>query len=109
MKELELKEKEKLEIVANQKKQIEHEYIGLIVPYDGHKMWEIEIATGNIKEAKYSNTTFNAFGENKKEIIVKEGFLYVSALNQKNAFKKAIKGVPSGKKINPQPMKLIKF
>jgi len=107
--ELELKDREKLEVVANQKKQIEHELIGFLVPHNGHKIWEIEVATGNIKEAQYSSNTYKAFGENKKEIIVKDGCLYVSALNKKNAFKKAMEGKPSGKKINENPLALFKF
>lgn len=107
MKELELKDKEKLEVVANQQKQIEHQLVGYLMPYNGHKVWEINIETGEIAEAKYSNSSYKAFGENKKEIIIKDGFYYVSALNQKNAFKKAIKGTPSGKQMNTDPMRLI--
>ena len=107
MKELELKDKEKLEVVANQKKQIEHQLVGYLMPYNGHKVLEINIETGEIAEAKYSNSSYKAFGENKKEIIIKDNFYYVSALNQKNAFKKAIKGTPSGKQINTDPMRLI--
>jgi len=107
--ELDLKSKEKLEVVANQQKQIEHELMGFLVPYNGHKVWEIEVATGNIKEAQYSSNTYKAFGENKKEIVVKDGFIYVAALNQKNAFKKAMNNKPSGKKINENPLQLIKF
>ena len=107
MKELELKDKEKLEVVDNQKKQIEHELVGYLMPYNGHKVWEINIETGEIAEAKYSSNSYKAFGENKKEIIIKDNFYYVSALNKKNAFKKAIKGTPSGKQMNTNPMRLI--
>ena len=92
MKELEIISKDKTEIVANQKKQVEHQLIGRMIPYNGHKIWEINIETGEISEAKFSNNTYMAFGENKKEILVKKHCVYISALNKKNALKKADKG-----------------
>jgi len=107
MKELELKDKEKIEVVANQKKQIERELVGYLMPYNGHKVWEINIETGEIDEAKYAVANYDVFGENKKEIVIKDGFYYVSALNKQNAYKKAIKGTPSGKQMNTNPMRLI--
>jgi len=105
----ELKPETQLEVVVNQQKQIEHEFMGFLVPHSGHKIWELEVATGIIKEAKYSSNTYKAFGENKKEIIVKEGCMYASALNPKNAMRKIMQGKPSGKRINTNPMQLIKF
>lgn len=106
MKEIELKPQTQLEIVANQKKQIEHELIGHIIPYNGHRIWEVNLSTKEVNEAKYANTTYNAFAENKKEVIIKQGFVYVSALNKKNALIKAMKGTISGKEINQNPLKL---
>jgi hypothetical protein len=45
-------------------------------------------------------------GENKKEIIIKDGLAYVSALNRKNALKKFKKGKLGGKEIDREPLKL---
>ena len=107
MKELEIKQKDKLEISVKQQKQIEKKFIGDILPYNGHKIWKINKETLEIEEAKYTNTTYNISGENKKEIIVVDGFEYVSALNKKNALKLYSKGKVGGKEIIKQPLKLI--
>jgi hypothetical protein len=87
MKELEEKQKTKLEISVKQQKQIEHELIGKLHPKSGHKIFKINIETLEVDEAKYSNATYHLSAENKKEIIIEKGFQYVCALNKKNALK----------------------
>jgi hypothetical protein len=87
MKELEEKQKNKLEISVKQQKQIEHELIGKLHPKAGHKIFKINIKTLEVNEAEYSNVTYHLFAENKKEIIIENGFQYVCALNKKNALK----------------------
>lgn len=106
MKELELKKSDKTEVVANQKKQIEHELIGKIIPHEGHVIWQINKETLEIDRAKYSNATYVFGGENKREIITKDGFAYVSALNKKNALRKYKSGKDGGKHIDPEPLKI---
>lgn len=106
MKDLEFKQKNKLEVTINQKKQIEKRFIGDVIPYNGHKIWKINKETLKVEEAKYTNTTYNISGENKKEIIVIEGFEYVSALNKKNALKLFSKGKFGGKEVIEDPLKL---
>jgi len=44
------------------------------------------------------------FGENKKEIIVKDGFVYIAALNKKNALKKYNKGSNGGKQLGNEKL-----
>ena len=44
--------------------------------------------------------------ENKKEIIIKQGYEYVSALNKKNALRKYRKGDNGSKKILDEPYEL---
>jgi len=90
MKELELKEK--IDVSVKKQKQVEHQLIGKIIPHENHSMWEINNETHEVKKAQYSNTTYQAFAKNQKEIIVKKGFSYVSALNKKNALKQFLKG-----------------
>jgi hypothetical protein len=104
MKEIEVKQKDKLEISIKQKKQVEKKLIGDIIPHNGHKIYKINKETLEIEEAKYINTTYNISGENKKEIIVIDGFEYVSALNKKNALKLFAKGKVGGKEIIEQPL-----
>jgi hypothetical protein len=107
MKEIELNNADKLEISVKQKKQIEKKFIGDIVPHNGHKMWKINQETLEIEEVKYSNTAYQIGANNKKEILVLDGFWYVSALNKKNALKLFIKGKIGGKEIDKNPLKFI--
>ena len=106
MKELEVKPKDKLEISIQQKKQIEKKLIGDIVPNNGHKIWKINEETMEVEEAKYLNNAFIIGTENKKEILITNGFFYVSALNKKNALKLYRKGKVGGKDIDKDPLKL---
>ena len=53
MKELELKNTYGVEISVKQKKQVEHELIGKIIPHDGHKIWKINNDTNEVEEAKF--------------------------------------------------------
>lgn len=102
MKELELKIKTELSV--KQKKQIEHELIGKIIPYEGHIIWQINKETLEIEKAKFSNATYVYGSEIKKEIIIKDGFVYISALNKKNALKKHNLGKNGGKEIDKEPL-----
>lgn len=105
MKETEFKKHDtNIEVSIKKQKQIQHQFIGDIIPYDGHKIWEINIETLEVKEAKFTNTTYQMFGENKKEIIAKEGFVYVAALNKKNALKKYNKGSDGGKQLGKESL-----
>jgi len=106
MKELELKKEDKLEVSIKQKKQVEHQLTGKIVPHEGHTIWRINNDTLEIKKAEFSNATasYHSGGENKLEIITKQGYTYVSALNKKNALKKFKQGVNGSKKINEEPL-----
>lgn len=106
MKEIELKIKDKTEVSIKQKKQVEKKLIGDIVPNNGHKTWKINKETLEIEEAKYLNTAFHIGKENKREILVTDGFEYVSALNKKNALKLFAKGKVGGKEIIENPLTL---
>ena len=106
MKELELKTETKIEVSVNKKKQVEHELIGEIEMYDGHTIWQINNETLEVEKAKFSNATYHFAGDNRKEIIVKQGYSYVSALNKKNALRKFKQGRNGGKPIDKEPLKL---
>ncbi len=106
MKELELKNETKIEISVKQKKQVEHELIGKIIPHEGHIIWQINKETLEIGEAKFSNATYHLGGENKKEVMTKDGYAYVSALNKKNALRKYKQGKNGSKPINEEPLSL---
>lgn len=95
----EIKPKIKDDIELNVKKQNEKEYtfIGNLIPHEGHTIWEINNETLEINKAKFISSTYYMFGDNKKEISVKQKCSYVSALNEKNALIKYKKGVNGGK------------
>lgn len=109
MKELEVKQKDKMELSVQQKKQIEHELISKIIPHENHVIWQINKETLEIEKAKFSNATYVLGGENKKEIIIKDGFAYVSALNKRNALKKHKNGSNGSKNIDSNPLKIKLF
>ena len=92
MKQLNINQESKIEISIKQQKQKELEFIDKIIPHDGHVIWEINKETLEVSKAKFSNATYNLIGDNKKEIIVKQGFAYVSALTKKTALKKFKEG-----------------
>ena len=106
MNELEIKQKDKLEVTIKQQKQVEKKLISEIVPHNGHKIWKINKETLEIEEAKYLNTSFYIGKENKKEILVTDGFEYVSALNKRNALKLYNLGKTGGKEIIENPLKI---
>jgi hypothetical protein len=106
MKELELKNETKIEISVKQKKQVEHQLIGKIIPFEGHTIWQINNETLEIEKAEFSNATYHFIGENKKEIITKKGYTYISALNKKNALKKYNQGTNGSKPINEKLLNL---
>lgn len=109
MKDIELNFKEKTEISVQQKKQVEKQLIGVLKPYSGHSIFEINVDTLEVNCPKFTSYTFS-IGENhsNKELIVREGFAYVCALNEKNALKKHLKG-ENGSKRSKNPLKLNMF
>jgi hypothetical protein len=106
MKETELNFKEKTEISVQQKKQVEKELVGVLKPHSGHSVFEINLETLVIEKAKFTEYTF-VIGQNHNnhELIVKGGYAYVCALNEKNALKKYLKG-DNGSKGSKNPLKL---
>lgn len=95
MKELETpnKQKPETELSVQMKQQKEFKLIGSQKYHNGHKCWEYNTETKEIKEAEYERTDieWNKVGELKhrsKRVIVKENCIYVTALNKQNALKK---------------------
>jgi hypothetical protein len=95
MKELQLKDKlAKQEIVAQQEKQFEQVYQGSLKPHQGHTLFEINTKTGEIAKAQFETTDIQwedaVYGKisKKRKCIVKPDYVYISALNVKNALKK---------------------
>lgn len=109
MKEFEgvFQEKDKMELSIQKKQQKEKEFVGKIIPHAGHKVYEINNKTLEVELAKYELKTFIIGGNhNNPEIIIRNGFSYVSALNQKNALKKYKQGINGSKELIKNPLKI---
>jgi hypothetical protein len=102
-----LTEKEKIEISVKQKKQIEKELIGNIIPHNNHTLWEINNETLSIKKAEFIKQPI-VFGEKEpqKQVLQRDGYSYVSALNKANALKKFNQGKNGSKEIDVNKYKL---
>ena len=70
-----IRQETKTEVSVKQKKQVEHQLIGNIIPHDGHTVWQIDMLTGKIEKAKFSSATYHLGGENKKEVIIKDSLV----------------------------------
>lgn len=99
----------RIEVNVKKEKEVQYELIDKIIPYNGHTVWEINKQTLEIKKAEWYNTNYVIGGENKKELVVKKGYAYVSALNEKNALKKYKSGKSGTKQINKEVLPLFKL
>jgi len=65
--------------------------IGTLKPNKGHKCFEINTMTNEICEAEFFDDVVSMFSssyERRKKLKIKEGCVYVTALNKENAMKK---------------------
>ena len=68
--------------------------LGVIKPHKGHTLFEIEVKTMsiNLPEFETIEVDWTKDSSNKSKLKVKEGCVYISALNKRNALKKFKKG-----------------
>jgi hypothetical protein len=93
MKELENHKSDKVS-VANQRQVETHKLVQEMKKCPGHKVWELDVAEGVIREAKIERVDAEVGKHGTKirnKVIQREGCLYVPALNARNADKKFIK------------------
>ena len=102
-----LKGKELTELQVQKRQQIEKVWVGEIIPHKNHTVFQICRETGEIEEAKYTEHLTFTWGQKlpNKELIVTEGFDYVSALNKKNALSKWTKGRSGSKEFWDETLK----
>jgi hypothetical protein len=109
MKEFEgvFQEKDKMEISIQKKQQKEKVLVGKLIPHAGHKIFEINEETLEVKVAEFEKKTYIiGSNHNNPEIIIRSGCAYVSALNSKNALKKFKQGINGSKELGNMPIKL---
>ena len=88
----------KTEIVAQFNKQVERRYIGSMRIKPGHKLFVLspdDLMIDTVTEFEETTAAWNTTGSkiigNKRKVHMKDGHLYVSALNAQNARKKFLK------------------
>lgn len=106
---IQLKDKDRITIEQEQEKRNELKHIRRVIPHEGHTLFEINESTGEIEEAEFDieNNYHLIVGSGWKKknakvsrkLIVKQGCVYVSALNKKNAWKNYQRGKLGGKEL----------
>lgn len=91
-------------VIVGENEQAFQEVKWRINPCKGHRLYEIDMQTGDVKEAEFASVDMelSKLSENvrsqavRKKVITKPNCIYISALNIKNAaknfFKKAREG-----------------
>lgn len=79
-------------ITAQVPKQAEYALMGIIKPKPGHIVWEFNLESGECFPAQYKkvNAMFSMLKSLYpiKELVQREGYIYIPALNIENAIKK---------------------
>jgi len=69
----------------------ETKFLGSVSPNKGHRIYQLDTETGEISEAHVEGKIIelpDGRKEIRKQIFVRDKFLYVSALNKRNAVKR---------------------
>jgi hypothetical protein len=110
-----LSEKQSTEVQVKKNVQVEYLFDGAVKPMPGHKVWEINTKTLEVKEAEIIKVNridwFEALGMYngipKSDIIKKKGHVYISALNPSTALKRYQSGKGSASlAIEAQPISI---
>lgn len=97
------RESEPIENVAQQQIKKKERLIQRLFPHRGHTLFEFDRSTGKMEPAEYAEQDVLISWKNKsnpqvkRKVVIKEGFLYISALNKKNAYKQLAKGMNGSK------------
>lgn len=68
-----------------------NKFVGSVTPSRGHRVYQLDTETGEITEAHVEGKIVelpNGRTEIRKQIFIRDKFLYVSALNKRNAVKR---------------------
>ena len=83
-----LKEDIRHQIVASIPKKTEYVLMGVIKPKGGHRVFEFNLDTHACTEATYKNRNVSFHSPSLiKELVIRNGHLYIPALNMSNAIK----------------------
>lgn len=87
-----IKQKDKVQNIAEVPQKREHKLLGSIKPKKGHLLFEINEKTGEIALAEFEKVA-SVYDNNRvlavnRKVIAKEGYCYIAALNKENAMKR---------------------
>jgi hypothetical protein len=108
-------EKEKIESVVKKQQQQEFKYLGNLRPLRGHILWKINIKTLEVSQATYKQNKTISWDEavnlyvgipDVKEVVVEQGFEYISALTKEKALERYKSGKGSAKMNEQQPLNI---
>jgi Uma2 family endonuclease len=74
-----------------EKKGPESNFLGSISPKKGHRLFQLNTETGEVTEAHVEGKLVempDGRKEIRKQVFIREKYLYISALNKKNAIKR---------------------
>jgi hypothetical protein len=71
---------------AEQKKQVK--LLGSLRPQPGQQFYQLDISTAQITLAEFDSTSTDLYGKVHKKLILKDGCMYVCAINKTVAEKK---------------------
>lgn len=74
-----------------EKKGPESNFLGSISPKKGHRLFQLDTETGEVTEAHVEGRLIempDGRKEIRKQVFIREKFLYISALNKNNAIKR---------------------
>lgn len=94
MKEVQQIEKDNIQIVKQVQVKKQTKLQRRIIPGDGHQVFEFNIETNELRKAQFvveSNVDLNKKGRVSKKVSMKDGCIYVTSLNAKNAIRKLMK------------------
>ena len=66
------------------------DFVGSINVRKGQTLWEYEEETKELRPAAFQQTIVNLDGKVRHQLVTKKGCVYVVALNEKNAHRKAL-------------------
>lgn len=99
-KEIELLSEDKIEILKQTAIEKQRVFIGSLTPKRGHTLYEFNFATKQLSKTEFKvekqidfESAAKGLVSQTKQVDGKEGVLYVSALNEKNAWKKVLKRI----------------
>lgn len=93
MKELQKIQRDNVSEVRQVQQKKTKKHIGVLLPGDGHKVYEFNKLTFELRVAEYEkqNVEYSSKKKQNRTVKVKENCVYLTALNEKNAVKKVHK------------------